>query len=141
VEHDLVPFDLVADSAAEGVERGLERLVAERLHAAAVVADEVMVMLSARKDGLVARDASADVDALDQPVLRQEIDDAVDAGDPDGPSVRTQRVEDLLRGQAAALPRKEVDDSAPCTAPAIPRVPERREGVLGPLVAIAHERR
>ena len=95
--------DRVAGSAFDLPEGALELVVGECLDLAAVVADEVVVMLAPGVDRLEARGAGADVDALDEAVLAQLLEDAVDAGDPDATAFRAQLVEDLLSGQAAVL--------------------------------------
>jgi hypothetical protein len=100
---DVVAGDGVAGPALDLTEGALELVVGECLNLAAVVANEVVVVLAARVDRLEARSTGADVDALDEAVLAQLLEDAVDAGDPDAAAFRAQLVEDLLRGQAAVL--------------------------------------
>jgi hypothetical protein len=78
-----VAGDGVAGSALDLVEGSLELVVGKRLDLAAVVADEVMVVLPAREDRLEARRARADVDSLHETVLRQLLERPVDARGPD----------------------------------------------------------
>ncbi len=98
--------DGVARLPLDLVERLLELVVDEGLDLAAVLADEVVVVLTAGMDGLEAGDAGAEIDALDEPVARQLLERAVDGGDADPPAVRPEPVEDLLRGEAAPLARR-----------------------------------
>ena len=70
-QDDVVAGDGVAGAAFDVVQRVLELVVGERLDLAAVVADEVVVMLAVGVDRLEARGAGADVDALDEAVSRQ----------------------------------------------------------------------
>ena len=78
--------DVVAGLLLDRLDRALERRVVERLDLAAVVADEVMVVVVPGAHRLVARDAVAEVDALQQALL----DEAVDAR---GRRSRARRVE------------------------------------------------
>lgn len=57
----------VAEAPGCPLERALERLVGERRDPAAVVADEMMVVMVIRANGLEARDTVPDVDPLDEP--------------------------------------------------------------------------
>ena len=95
--------ELEAGAAAERLERLLERLVVESLDAAALVADEVVVVLDARLHGLEAGKAVSDVDPLEQPEVGELVEAAVDARDPDGTPLVAEAVVDLLRRQAAVL--------------------------------------
>ena len=69
-EHDVVPGDRVAGAALDLAERALELVVLERLDPPAVAADEVVMVLAARMGRLEASDAGAEVDALEQALLR-----------------------------------------------------------------------
>ena len=91
------------------VDRALERLVGEGLDLAAVVAHEVVVVLAALVPRLVAGAAGAGVDALDQPVVDEQVEHPVDAGDADRPAGGPEAVMQLLRGQAALLAGKQLD--------------------------------
>jgi len=118
------PFDLPI--------RSLELVVGEGLDLAAVVADEVVVMLAAGVHRLEARGAGADVDPLDESVLAQLLEDAVDAGNPDAAALRAQLVEDFLSGQAAILSPEQLDDRSPRTAVSVPLRLKRGDGGFGP---------
>ena len=78
------------------------------------------MVLAACMNGLEARRARADVDALDKPVLAQLLEHAVDAGNPDAAAFRTQLVEDLLGGQAAVLSPEQLDDRSPGATVSVP---------------------
>ena len=67
-EDDVMAGDGVAGSALDLVQRPLELVVGERFDLAAVVADEVVMVLSVRVDRLEAGRAGADVDPLDEAV-------------------------------------------------------------------------
>jgi hypothetical protein len=56
----------VAEAAGCACQRLLERRVGERLDAAAVVTDEVVMVLVVPPEWLEPRDAVADVDSLDE---------------------------------------------------------------------------
>ena len=125
--------DREADVAGNPVERRLEALVAERVDAAAVVADDVVVVLPVRPPGLVPRHALAELHALHEPELDEQLERPVDARDPDAPPVGAQAVVDLLRGQAARLGAKHRDDPVARAAAAEAGLAQRRAGVLAPL--------
>src|ERR671938_907329 len=65
-QDDLVGLDLAAEAAREVADRALEPLVGERGDVAALVADDVVVVLAARQQRLVRRAARARVDAAHQ---------------------------------------------------------------------------
>ena len=115
-----MPGDRVTGSPFDLPQCSLELVVGEGLDLATVVADEVVVMLAAGVNGLEARCAGADVDALDESVLTQLLEDPVDAGDPDTAALGAQLVEDFLRGQAAVLSSEQLDDRSPGTAVSVP---------------------
>ena len=118
------PFDLPQGS--------LELVVGEGLDLAAIVADEVVVMLAAGVHRLEARCAGADVYALDEPVLAQLLENAVDAGNPDAAALRPQLVEDFLGGQAAVLSPEQLDDRSTGTAVSVPPRLKRGDSGFGP---------
>jgi len=118
------------------VERALELVVGERLDLAAVVADQVMMMLAVRVQRLEASRARADLDALQEAVSAELLEGAVDARDPDRPAPVAKLVEDLLRGQAAGLLTEQLDHGAARAAVPVPPRAERGERLLSPR---AHE--
>src|SRR5262249_49512002 len=114
------------------VDDRLELVVLERLDLAAVVADEMVVVLAGREGGLVPRRAGADVDPLHEPAFGELLEHAIDGGDYDpAAAAGAQPVEDLLRRQAAGLPAEELDDGAACATAAALRL-ERGERLLAP---------
>src|SRR5262249_12844348 len=131
-QDDVVPGHGVAGAALDLVDDRLELVVLERLDLAAVVADEVVVVLAGREGGLVTRPAGADVDPLHEPAFGELLEHAVDGGDADpATAAGAQPVEDLLRGQAAVLPTEQLDDGAARAAAAALRL-ERGKRLLAP---------
>ena len=124
--------DGVAGPAFDLSEGALELVVGEGLDLAAVVADEVVVVLAAGVDRLKARGAGTDVDALDEAILAQLLEDAVDAGYPDAAAFRAQLVEDLLRGEATVLASQQLDDGTAGAAVSMPLRLQRGDRRLGP---------
>jgi hypothetical protein len=127
-----VRIDHVAEVAGQALELPLEPLVLEGDDLAAVAADEMVMVVAARVNGLVASDPGAEVDPLHEPKRDEEVERAVDTRNPDATITETQTVEDLLRGEAAILPGEKLDDRDARTAPAMARPPELADGVLGP---------
>jgi len=80
---DVVGLDRVAASICDALDHCFERRILERLDLAAVVADEVVVMVAAGMCGLEACDPVAEVDTLDEPELGEPLEGPVDARDPD----------------------------------------------------------
>ena len=74
------------------VDRTLEPLVRERLDLPAIVADEVVMMLAARLPCFETRAARAGVDPLDELVLDEQVEHAIDARHADGPAGLAQTV-------------------------------------------------
>jgi zinc transport system substrate-binding protein len=124
--------DCIATPVGHALDRRLERRVLERLDLAAVVADEVVVMVAAGVRRLEARDAVSQVDALNEPERVEPLERPVHARDADPASLVADALVDLLRGQAAVLGADELDDEAPRRAAAPARLAEPREGVFRP---------
>jgi hypothetical protein len=118
------------------MDRALQVGVGERLDTAAVVADEVMVVLAARVHRLEAGAVTAELDPLHETVARQLFEGAVDGSDSDAAASRPQLVEDLLRAEAAVLSSQQLDHSPARAAVAVPLRLQRLEGRLRPLVAL-----
>lgn len=117
--------------APRGAHEGLlQRPVRERLDATAVFAHEVVMVAVVAAEGLVARDAVADVDPLDEPQLRERVERPVDARYPDRAARSRDPVVDLLRRAAAVLRGEVVDDGPAGTAPAKARGTEGAERVV-----------
>ena len=74
--------ELVSEPTAQAVERALERIVGERLYLPALSAHEVVVVLAARKDGLVACKVT-EVETLHEPSLLEEVEDSIDGREAD----------------------------------------------------------
>jgi hypothetical protein len=124
--------DRVAAALLELTDDRLEPLVRERLDLAAVVADEVVMMVVVVAHGLVARDPVADVEPLQEPALRKRVQDAVDAREPDRCAGGPELVVDLPRAEAAGLLVEKLDHrDAGCPAPVSGR-PELGEGAFRP---------
>jgi hypothetical protein len=90
-------LDRVAAPVCDALDRCFERRILERLDLAAVVADEVVVMISAGVCRLEAGDAVAEVDALDEPEPVEPFERAIDTCDADARSCVAQALVDLLR--------------------------------------------
>jgi hypothetical protein len=90
------------------------------------------MVLAAGVSRLVARDPGAEVDPLHQPFGGQQVEDAIDARDPDPAAGGPQPVEDLLRGQTAVLLREEVDHRPPGAAVPKPLPLQRLERRVSP---------
>jgi zinc transport system substrate-binding protein len=127
-----VPGDVEAEAACDVLERQFERVVGKRFDLAAVVADEVVVVIASGVSGLVAGDAVADVDPLDEAEVGEAVEHAVDARDPDAPALGADPVMDLLRRAAAGLAAEVLDDAPPGAAAAVSRRPQRGQGMLTP---------
>src|SRR5689334_18069273 len=108
-QDDVVAGDLVAAALLHVAQDALEALVGERLDAAAVVADDVVVVLDRVAHRLEPRHAVAEVDPLDEPRADERVEHAVDGRQPDALAARVEGLVDLLRRDAAVL-RVEVAD-------------------------------
>src|SRR4051794_34632326 len=86
-------------------DRLLQPVVLEGDHPAALLADDVMVVVSARVDSFVPRGVAADVYALDQPQLLQLLEGPVHGGSADV----VQPPVDLERRQGTTLPPEQLD--------------------------------
>jgi len=126
--------DGVVQAAREPVDRVLERLVLERGHLAAAVADDVVVVMAAGQRRLEAG-GGAHVDAPHEAEPRQQVERPVDARDAGLPPVRAQAVEHLLGREAAVLSCQQVDHRGPRTAAAVAAAAQLGDRVLGPLRA------
>jgi hypothetical protein len=126
-----VALELVPESAAQAFECDLEWAVRERLDLAAVVADDMVVVLPAREEGLVAGNA-AEVHTLDEPEPEELVERPIDARKPCRRSGGAKTVKDLGGAQAALLAREMVDDGQARLASAA----DRRGGALDPSVEL-----
>jgi hypothetical protein len=133
VEDDFVSGDGVADVVFDLAEDAFELGVAEGFDAAAVVADDVVVVLAALVAGFVADVTAAYVDALREAVLDEEVEDAVHACDPDTLPFCAQPVEDLHRCEAAGLAAEQLDDREASSASSEAFRVQAGDGVFGPV--------
>ena len=111
-QHHLVVLDASAQPLGDLVDRPLQRGVVERDQPPAAVAHEVMVVLARRVGHLVAGDAVAEVEPLDQLVVVEQLERAVHARAADRALARggaAQRVLDLQRAECAVLAREQLD--------------------------------
>jgi hypothetical protein len=111
-EHYVVAGDRVARSSFDSPKRAFELVVGEGFDLAAVVADEVVVVLAVAVDRFETRGAGSDVDALHEAVSGELLEGAVDACDADTSAFAAELVEDLLRGEAAVLAAEKFDHRA-----------------------------
>ena len=131
-QHDVVLVDRELEALRERRDGLLEAVVGELRHAAAAVADDVVVVLAAGVRGLVARRAVADVEPVHEAEAIEHLERAVDARDADARVLGAQLVGDLLRRGAAVLPRERVDDARARGAGAEALALERRVRVGAP---------
>src|SRR3954470_19253525 len=98
---DVVRVDGVRHPAREPLDRGLEVAVLEGGHLAAALADDVVVVIAAGVDRLVAGDALGGVNAAGEPEAVEQVEGAVDRRHADVLATLVQAVRDLLGGDAA----------------------------------------
>jgi zinc transport system substrate-binding protein len=131
-----VSRDLVAETAFHAADRALETSVFEGLDLAAVVADEVMMMRAVRVRRLVPRDALSEIDSLDVAALDEHVERSVDTRNADSTTAVAQRVEDLVRRDAARLLAEDLHDGSAGAAASITGALKRRPSLCRP----AHRR-
>ncbi len=124
--------ELVAAGAGYELECALEAVVVEHLDSATFVADEVVVMLPARKRGLEARHAATQIYPVHESEFGQPVEHAVDARYPDLAPVRPQPVVELLGGDAAVLALQVRDHRLACAARARARASQLGADMLSP---------
>jgi len=107
-----VGCDGVAAPVCNSLDRCFERGVLERLDLAAVVADEMVMMVPIGVRGLEASDSVAKVDALYEPESVEPFEGAVHARDSDLGPRRAEALVDLLCREATALAPEELDNRA-----------------------------
>src|SRR5581483_6978315 len=134
-EH-VVRRDGEAGLALDPLQGRLELTVGERLHAPALAADE-MVMVVAVVDALVVRAVAAEVDLLDEALLDEQVERPVDARDAVVLALSPGGLDDLGHADAAVLTRQHVDDDAARTRRAVALAAKE----LGRLLAPAHGRK
>jgi hypothetical protein len=82
-DHQVVAAHRVLQPPREVLQLPLEPLVLERRHPSAQLTDGVVMVLAPRDHRLVAGTTLAELDALDEAELMQEVEGAVDARDAD----------------------------------------------------------
>src|SRR5438128_2120550 len=107
-QNHVVSGNCVAARSFDAPQSPLEPCVREGLHLAAVLADEVMVVIFPVQR-LVTGGARAELDALHEAALGEDVEHAIDACDPDLAALTTQGIEDLLCAEAAVLAAEELD--------------------------------
>jgi hypothetical protein len=105
-----VVLDAYTEPLGQVVDRALERGIIERHELPALLADEVVVMLPARLGALEPRQALADRHALDESVVDEQLEHAVNARATRRLAPSTERVLDLDGAQSARLTGQKVDD-------------------------------
>src|SRR6266542_2599357 len=138
-QHDVVAGDGVAAALLDVAHDAFETLVGERVDLAAVVADDVVVMVFSVPDGFEARDAVPEIEALDEMLLGEHVEHAVHACEADRLAELPELPVDLLGADTAMLTVEKVDHPrAGETAPVAGRS-ELGEGTLRPRrVRLAH---
>ncbi len=122
-----------AEPGAEPVDRPLQSGIVEGHQPAAALAHEMMVMVTSGLRSLEPRLPVSHLDTLDQPMLDEEVQGAIDRGSPGGPSLGAQRVLDFDRAQRAWLRRQQLDHAV-AGAPALqPGAPQDGVNVLVPV--------
>ncbi len=124
--------DLVATAARNSLEGLLESGVLERLHLAAVVAHEVVVMVAARVDPFEAGHPVAQVHALREAKRIETFERAVDARNSHSRPLGAHGVMNLLGGETAVLAAEQLHDNATGAAAAPGFGAHPRENMIGP---------
>ena len=124
--------DADAEALREAMDRALESRIVERHETPALLADQVMVVLTARLRALEPRLPVPHLHSLHQTVLDQQVEHPVDAGATDRLRLGPQRVFYLHRAERAGFLRKQLDHSL-ARAPALEsRARELGVNVLAP---------
>jgi hypothetical protein len=113
-------------------ESPLELGILERLHLPAVVAHEMVMVLTLAVRLLEPRDAVSEIHALHEAQVVEAFERAVHACDPDASPTGSKAVVDLLGGDAAVLFSEEADDRPPGASAPPRRVAKAKECVVGP---------
>jgi hypothetical protein len=110
----------------------LEAVVTERLDSAAVVANEVVMMVPAGLGPLVPCSTRPEVDPVDEPELRERLEGPIDARDPDGRPLLPNLCMDVGDREATALGGHGIDDRDPGPTGPEPGPAKRYPRVLAP---------
>jgi hypothetical protein len=142
VEHDLVGAHADVEAARGPFERLFETWIRKRLYLPAVVADQVMVMLTVEVRRLEAGDPITELDPLQEAKLDELLERAIDARDPYATTLAADPVEDLLGRAAARLHAEVLDDGSSCSSVAKPLRLEAVERTGAPgRVSLMHRNR
>ena len=124
--------DRVPVTRGNPLDRRFERGVLERLHLAAVVAHEMVVMVAAGVCGLEPGETVAQIDALHEADLIEALERPVHARHSDPDALRPEPFVDLLCGEAARLAVEVGDHLAARAAAAPARLSQTRERTVEP---------
>ena len=105
--------DAQAEQLRRALDRALERRVGEGLDLPAVAADDVVMMVAVRLRRLVAGDAVADVDSLDESECDQLVEYPVDGRDSGRATFLAHALVELLGAHAAGLLGQGVEHGGP----------------------------
>lgn len=118
------------------VDGSLEAGIVEGDEAPALPAHQMVMMLPTRNHTFKARKSLPHGHTLDEPVLDEQVEHAVDASPPDPSSLGPQGVLDLDGAQSARLLGQEPDDPFPGAPAPKPRPGEDGVGMLSPVLSI-----
>ena len=122
--------DVIVAARLDVLQRPLEAVVGERLDLAAVVADEMVVVLRRVAHSLEARHTVAEVEPLHESLLGQHLEHPVHARESDRLPARPQLAMDLLRAGTAVLAVEVLDHADACEAAPVARGPKLFESTL-----------
>ena len=131
-ERHVVRVDRVVGASGQPLDRPLEVGVLEGCDLAAALAHDVMVVLAARADRLVAGDALRRVHAAGEPQLVEQLERPVDARDAHVLAAPVKAVGDLLGGDAAAEVGQRLDHRGARPAEAVALALELSLGMCDP---------
>jgi hypothetical protein len=120
----------------KALDRPLEVTVVKWDDASTRIAEQVMVVLAAGIDELVTRAAIPELKMRDQPVLSEQLEDAIDARARYRLLASAQLVLDLDRGERAGLTGEQVDQGVSGPRLAVSGLVKHPSGVCGPLPAV-----
>lgn len=121
-----------AKPVADAINRQLETGIVERHQTTAAIADEMVVVLAGWVRHLVAGDPVADVEPVDQLVVVQKLERAIDAGATDPTVIVLQHIFDLLRAEGTVSLREELDQPIPGRPSMVPGALQHLARMLGP---------
>src|SRR6266540_3494222 len=131
-KHDVVGRNGVPAALLDVAHDAFETLVGERVDLAAVVADDVVVVVFSVPDGFEAGDAVPEVEALDETLLREHVEHAVHACEADRFAELPELPVDLLGADTATLTVEKRDHPRTGESAPVPGRSELGERTLGP---------